>query len=418
MLLRILLLLGVFALGVLGAEDFYKLLGVKKDASERELKKAYRSLSKKFHPDKNPGDESAHNKFVAVAEAYEILIDEESRRVYDQYGHEGIKQHKQGGSPRQHHDPFDLFSRFFGGSGHFGHSGGQRQGPNMELRVAVPLRDFYNGRVTEFEVEKQAICSACEGTGSEDGHVETCDACGGRGARIQRQQLAPGLFQQMQVQCDKCNGKGKTIAHPCPVCGGSRVVREPEKHELHIEKGMPLNVRITYENEADESPDWVAGDLIVHLAETDPQYGQQDHERTDGTFFRRRGKDLFWREVLSLREAWMGDWTRNITHLDGHIVQLSRKRGEVVQPNQIEVIADEGMPVWHQELENNAGEVYGSLHVEYVVVLPDQMEKGMEKDFWGVWEKYRKKSGKVLDEEWGRPKEPIVMPSADEHDEL
>jgi DnaJ-related protein SCJ1 len=155
----------------------------------------------------------------------------------------------------------------------------------------------------------------------------------------------------------------------------------------------------------------------VHLAETDPQHGQQDHERTDGTFFRRRGKDLFWREVLSLREAWMGDWTRNITHLDGHVVQLSRKRGEVVQPNQIEVIADEGMPVWHQELENSAGEVYGSLHVEYVVVLPDQMEKGMEKDFWGVWEKYRKKTGKVLDEELGRPKEPIIMPGAD-HDEL
>ena len=364
------------------------------------------------------GDDSAHEKFVAVAEAYEVLIDEESRRIYDQYGHEGIKQHKQGGSPRQHHDPFDLFSRFFGGSGHFGHGGGQRQGPNMELRVAVPLRDFYNGRVTEFEVEKQAICSACEGTGSEDGHVDTCDACGGRGARIQRQQLAPGLFQQMQVQCDKCGGQGKTIAHPCPVCHGSRVVRETEKHELTIEKGMPHGIRITYENEADESPDWIAGDLVVHLVETDPAYGQQDHERTDGTFFRRRGKDLFWREVLSLREAWMGDWTRNITHLDGHIVQLSRKRGQVVQPGQVDIIADEGMPVWHQQLENNAGEVYGSLHVEYVVVLPDQMEKGMEKDFWGVWEKYRKKSGKVLDEEWGRPKEPIVMPGKEEHDEL
>jgi DnaJ-related protein SCJ1 len=196
-------------------------------------------------------------------------------------------------------------------------------------------------------------------------------------------------------------------------------VREPEKHELHIEKGMPQGIRVTYENEADESPDWVAGDLIVHLVETEPAFGQQDHERTDGTFFRRRGRDLFWREVLSLREAWMGAWTRNITHLDGHIVQLSRKRGQVVQPGEVEIIADEGMPVWHQQLENNAGEVFGSLHVEYVVVLPDQMEKGMEKEFWGVWEKYRKKAGKVLDEEWGRPKEPIVMPgSEEEHDEL
>lgn len=285
----------------------------------------------------------------------------------------------------------------------------------MEVRVAVPLRDFYNGRKTEFTVEKQAICSSCEGSGSADGHVETCDLCGGRGVRIVRQQLAPGLFQQVQTHCEKCGGKGKMIKHPCPVCGGSRVVREPETHELHIEKGMPQGVRITYENEADESPDWVAGDLIVHLVETEPRLGQEDHERTDGTFFRRRGKDLFWREVLSLREAWMGDWRRNITHLDGHIVQLSRKRGEVVQPNHVEVIENEGMPVWHQLLENNAEEQYGALHVEYVVVLPDQMEKSMEKDFWNMWEKYRKKSGVVLDKEWGRPEGPIKMP---EHDEL
>jgi DnaJ-related protein SCJ1 len=288
----------------------------------------------------------------------------------------------------------------------------------MEVRVAVPLRDFYNGRKTEFTVEKQAVCSACEGTGSEDGHVEECDMCGGRGIVIKRHQLAPGMFQQVQAHCDKCGGQGKTIKHPCPVCSGSRVIREPETHELQIEKGMPLGVRVTYDNEADESPDWVAGDLIVHLAEAEPSPGQQDHERTDGTFFRRRGNDLYWREVLSLREAWMGDWTRNITHLDGHIVKLSRKRGEVVQPHAVEIVHEEGMPVWHQHLENNAGEQWGDLHVEYVVVLPDMMEKGMEKEFWATWEKWRKKRGKVLDKEWGRPEEPIVMPKDDDHDEL
>jgi DnaJ-related protein SCJ1 len=364
------------------------------------------------------GDESANQKFVQVAEAYEILIDGETRKIYDQYGHDGIDQHKRGGGPRQQNDPFDLFSRFFGGSGHFGHHGGERRGPNMEVRVAIPLRDFYNGRKTEFTIEKQAICSACEGSGSEDGHVETCDTCGGRGVRIQRQQLAPGLFQQVQVHCDKCGGKGKTIKRPCPVCSGSRVVRESETHELEIEKGMPRGIRITYENEADESPDYVAGDLLVHLVESDAVAGDQDHERTDGTFFRRRGKDLFWREVLSLREAWMGDWTRNVTHLDGHVVQLSRKRGEVVQPNTVEVLKDEGMPVWHNELENNEGLQHGNLHVEYVVVLPDQMEKAMEKDFWGVWDKYRKKNGVQLDKALDRPGGPLKMPDAAGHDEL
>ncbi|KAF1942441.1 DnaJ protein-like protein [Clathrospora elynae] len=424
MLLRIALFFVVacLALLVIGAEDYYKLLGLKKDASEREIKKAYRTLSKKYHPDKNHGSDTAAQKFVEVASAYEVLSDKETRKIYDQYGHDGIQQHKQGGGggSRQQNDPFDLFSRFFGGSGHFGHHGGERRGPNMEVRVAVPLRDFYNGRKTEFTIEKQAICSACEGTGSEDGHVETCDTCGGRGVRIQRQQLAPGLFQQVQMHCDACQGKGKTIKHPCPVCSGSRVIRESETHVLEIEKGMPKGVRITYENEADESPDYVAGDLVVHLAESEPALGQLEHERTDGTFFRRRGKDLFWREVLSLREAWMGDWTRNITHLDGHIVQLSRPRGSVVQPHAVEIVKDEGMPIWHQQLENNEGLQFGDLHVEYVVVLPDIMEKSMEKEFWSVWEKYRKKKGVQIDGHLGRPEGAIKMPTPDEegHDEL
>lgn len=287
----------------------------------------------------------------------------------------------------------------------------------MEVRVSIPLRDFYNGRKTEFTIEKQAICSACEGSGSADGEVHTCDLCNGRGIRVVRQQLAPGLFQQMQTQCDKCGGKGKTIKNACPVCHGSRVVREPETHELDVERGMPLGVRITYENEADESPDWVAGDLIVHLVESEPKQGSAEWEKTDGTFFRRRGKDLFWREVLSLREAWMGDWTRNITHLDGHVVQLSRKRGQVVQPNTVEVVEGEGMPVWHQQLPEGSEDVFGNLHVEYVVVLPDQMEKGMEKEFWSVWEKWRGKKGVQLDKENKRPEGPIQMPGG-EHDEL
>ncbi|KAF2808051.1 mitochondrial protein import protein MAS5 [Mytilinidion resinicola] len=405
MLLRLALLLVCLLPVVLCAEDFYKLLGIEKIASEREIKKAYRRLSKQYHPDKNPGDSSAHDKFVAVADAYEVLVDEEQRRIYDQYGHEGIEQHKRGGGrPGQHHDPFDLFSRFFGGSGHFGHQHAERRGPNMEVRISMPLRDFYNGKSTQFTIEKQAICSECEGTGSADGEVETCNVCGGRGLVIRRQQLAPGLFQQVQSMCDACGGRGQKIKHPCPVCGGSKVVREPETHELNIEKGMPKGVRLTYDNEADESPDWVAGDLIVHLHEQPAELGTEEADKTDGTWFRRRGHDLFWREVLSLREAWMGDWTRNLTHLDGHIVQVSRKRGEVVQPNTVEVVKNEGMPIWHQELPDGVEEAFGSLHVEYVVVLPDQMEKSMEKEFWAVWEKGRKKKGKIdLHKDSGRP---------------
>ncbi|EEH49150.1 uncharacterized protein PADG_05229 [Paracoccidioides brasiliensis Pb18] len=388
---------------VLGAEDYYKILGLDRKASERDIKRAYRTLSKKFHPDKNPGNDSAHQKFVDIAEAYDVLSTSSTRKIYDQYGHEGLQQHKQGGGQR--HDPFDLFSRFFGGGGHFGHSPGQRHGPNMEVRLAVTLKDFYNGRDAQFEIEKQQICDACEGSGSADGEVETCDQCGGRGAVIRKHMLAPGIFQQIQMQCDRCGGKGKKIRHPCPVCHGQRVVKKPVPLSATIERGMPKGTKITFENEADESPDWVAGDLIITLDERTPTTFEKEEDQTDGTFFRRKDNDLFWREVLSLREAWMGDWTRNITHLDGHIVQLSRKRGEVVQPLSIETVKGEGMPIWHggHMHDHEHGDEFGNLFVEYTVVLPDQMEKGMEKDFFALWEKWRKKHGVNLDEDSGRP---------------
>ncbi|EEH37116.1 chaperone protein dnaJ 3 [Paracoccidioides lutzii Pb01] len=387
---------------VLGAEDYYKILGLDRKASERDIKRAYRTLSKKFHPDKNPGNDSAHQKFVDIAEAYDVLSTSSTRKIYDQYGHEGLQQHKQGGGQR--HDPFDLFSRFFGGGGHFGHSPGQRHGPNMEVRLAVTLKDFYNGRDAQFEIEKQQICDACEGSGSADGEVETCDQCGGRGAVIKKHMLAPGIFQQIQMQCDQCGGKGKKIRHPCPVCHGQRVVKKSVPLSAMIERGMPKGSKITFENEADESPDWVAGDLIITLDERTPTTFEKE-DRTDGMFFRRKDNDLFWREVLSLREAWMGDWTRNITHLDGHIVQLSRKRGEVVQPFAVETVKGEGMPIWHggHMHDHEHSDEFGNLFVEYTVVLPDQMEKGMEKDFFALWEKWRKKNGVNLDEDSGRP---------------
>ena len=352
------------------------------------------------------GNDSAHEKFVQIADAYDALSEPETRRIYDKYGHDGVAQHRQGSSGGRSHDPFDLFSRFFGGSGHSGRGGGQRRGPDMEVRVSVPLRDFYTGQEHEFSIEKQHICEECEGSGSADGQVERCSQCGGKGAVVQRHMLAPGIFQQVQVECDHCGGKGKTIKRPCHVCGGSRVVRKVATHTLNLEKGMPRGAKIVYENEADESPDWVAGDLVVIVAEKEAELGASDEERTDGTFFRRKGRDLFWKEVLSLREAWMGGWSRNLTHLDGHVVRLGRARGASVQPAAVEIVSGEGMPIWLEEMaaEGRGGEeAFGNLVVEYTVVLPDRMDKAMEKDFWALWEKWRRKSGVDLAKEAGRP---------------
>lgn len=286
----------------------------------------------------------------------------------------------------------------------------------MEVKLQLPLRDFYVGHDVEFNIEKQHICETCEGSGSADGTVETCNKCGGRGIVIQKHMIAPGMYQQMQTHCDKCGGKGKSIKKPCSVCHGQRVVRKTASQSASIEPGMAKGTRLTFENEADESPDWVAGDLIVILDEQAPALGADDEERIDGTFFRRKGKDLFWKEVLSLREAWMGEWTRNVTHLDGHVVQLSRKRGEVVQPLAVEKVRGQGMPIYHDGHlhEQHEGEEYGDLLVEYTVILPDQMESGMEKDFHALWQKWRRKNGVDLLKDSGRP----APPETDYKDEL
>ena len=271
------------------------------------------------------------------------------------------------------------------------------------MRVQIPLRDFYNGIKTEFSLEKQEICSECEGTGARDKHTDTCTQCNGGGVVIKKQMLAPGIYQQMQVHCDKCGGKGKVIKHKCKVCDGNRVVRKVNQFTLDVERGLPVGHRIRYENDADESPDWVAGDLLVTLQEQEPRLDMNNELLVDGTFFRRRGNDLHWKEVLGLREAWMGGWTRNLTHLDGHVVQLKRDRGHVVQPGMVETVKDEGMPIWHEDGDSVYHQTqYGNLYVEYEVVLPDMMEKGMEKEFWSLWDKWRKKSGVNLDEDLGR----------------
>ena len=137
----------------------------------------------------------------------------------------------------------------------------------MEATVHIPLRDFYTGAEHEFSIEKQTICEECEGSGSADGVVDSCGGCGGRGVILQKHQLAPGIFQQVQMQCGTCGGRGTTIRHVCKVCGGGKVVKKVESFNLHVEKGMTRGERVRYENEGDESPEWVAGDLVVVVAE-------------------------------------------------------------------------------------------------------------------------------------------------------
>ncbi|KAK9461033.1 uncharacterized protein V1516DRAFT_674830 [Lipomyces oligophaga] len=349
----------VVASAVFAGADYYKILGVGKDATEKQIKSAYRQLSKKYHPDKNPGNKEAEEKFVQLAEAYEVLNDKEKRGIYDRYGEEGLKQGAGGGGPGGGagfgNDPFDLFSRFFGGGGHFR---GARRGPNMEARISVTLEQLYEGTELEFTVPVQTICETCGGSGSADGETHRCGSCGGQGMKVVRRQLAPGMFQTVKMPCDVCGGRGQVIAHACKVCGGAKIVKEMRTHTIPIEPGTPRGTRVVFENEADESPEWEAGDLYVEVEEL-----QESSKGRHG--YRRRGADLFRREVLSAKEALYGGWRRDVVFVDGKTnVTLSRKSGESVQAGEREVIRNKGMPRFRE-----AGK-HGDLVIEYVVIMP------------------------------------------------
>lgn len=334
----------LYALAVVVAGDLYEVLGVSKKATDREIKKAYRALSRQYHPDKNPGNEDAHNKFIEIGNAYEVLSDKEQRAKYDRYGEAGLK-------GQHHQDPMDIFSHFFGG-GFGGFNRGRPRGPDATTEMYVSLSDIYKGRVIEINVDLQGICDECDGSGSADGKTDTCPKCRGQGSILTEHQIAPGIVQRLQYPCDKCNGKGSVIAHPCKQCKGSRVMRERRPYNVFIDAGAPRSWNYVLEGEADQSPDWEAGNLIVHLTQS-----PQDHFG-----YRRRGVNLFRKEMLSSKQAQNGGWQREITRLDlDSTITLSRKKGVSVQNGEIEVIEDEGMPI-----QNGSG--HGKLYIEYVVI--------------------------------------------------
>lgn len=344
---------------VLAGKDYYKVLGVPKDANEKDIKTAYRNLSKKFHPDKNPNDEDAHQMFIEVGEAYEVLSDEEKRSTYDRYGEEGLKNGggNGGGGGGGQGGGFDPFAQFFGFGGQ-ARQPGKPMGRNSEVSIEISLKEFYTGVSYSFDVVMQNICDKCDGSGSSDGKTHTCNVCDGSGVRILRQQVAPGMFSQFRTTCDKCSGRGQIFKHKCTKCSGNRVVREKRKFDFSIPAGTPRNHVEIFKGEGDHSPDYHSGDLLVHIKE------RGDHSLG----YRRRFNNLYRTEAISLKEALLGGWERKLKALDSdENIVLKRKKGESVYNGEVEVFKGKGMPILDD------GEVYehGDLIIDYVIINPN-----------------------------------------------
>lgn len=335
------------------AADLYKVLQVSRSATDQEIRKAYKRLSKKYHPDKNqsPG---AEEKFVEVAHAYEVLSDSTKRQIYDRHGEEGLKAHE--GGQGHHANPFDVFSSFFGGRPADDQA---RRGPSSLSEFEVTLADMYKGSSIEFMVKKKILCDHCRGSGAASTHdIHTCPTCSGAGVRLMKQQIFPGMFAQTQVTCNDCGGRGKIIKKVCPHCQGVKILDHTAHFTLEVEKGCPEGHEVVFEGEADESPDWEPGDVVLRV-----------RSRKDQGGFRRKESSLYWTETVGVDEALLG-FEHKLTHLDGRNITLSRKG--VTQPGFVDVIKGEGMPVFGTDL-------HGDLYVEYKVVLPLQLSPKMRR---------------------------------------
>jgi len=278
--------------------DYYEVLGVERGASDEELKKAYRRCAMKYHPDRNPGDASAEAAFKECKEAYEVLSDPSRRRAYDAHGHAAFEQGMGGGGPAPDmNDIFgDIFGTIFGGGG----GRGARRGADIGYVMELDLEEAVAGVEKRIEIPTLTECKGCNGSGSEDGKVQACGTCHGRGqVRFQR-----GIFT-MQQTCPDCGGRGQTIRNPCKQCHGAGRIEDEKILSVKIPAGVDNGDRIRLTGEGEAGPPGTPpGDLYVEVR-------VREHE-----IFRRDGDDLHCEIPIRISQAALGD-TVTVPTLDG-----------------------------------------------------------------------------------------------------
>jgi molecular chaperone DnaJ len=282
--------------------DYYEILGVTREASDEEIKKAYRKLAVKFHPDKNPGNKAAEESFKELGEAYEALSDQQKRAAYDQYGHAAFDARQRANRGAGFHDPFDIFREVFGGGGGGGSifdnifgaqdPSGPQRGDDLRYNLEITLEEAALGCEKEISVTKLDKCETCDGTGAEAGSkLKICATCGGRGQVL----TSRGIFSIAQT-CPHCKGQGRLLEKPCKACHGEGKRQRTSKIPLRIPAGVEGGTRLRSQGNGEAGfRGGPAGDLYVFL-------GVKHHE-----VFARDGDDLVCEIPISFVQAALGD---------------------------------------------------------------------------------------------------------------
>lgn len=348
--------------------DYYEVLGVSKSATKDELKKAYRKLAIQYHPDKNPGDKAAEEKFKEAAEAYEVLSDDEKRRKYDQFGHAGL-----GGAGGSGFSGFgdindifehfgDIFGSAFGGSGFGGFSSRGRsqqvrKGSNLRVKVHLNLQEVVQGVEKKLKVKKKVACSTCNGSGAANAQaVQTCTTCKGTGYVVQVVNSILGRMQQ-QSPCPTCGGEGKTITQKCTSCYGEGIVDGEETISVKIPAGVGEGMQMNVAGKGNAPRrGGVNGDLIVVITEEKHPNLQRD------------GNDLIYELPISFPDAVMGA-TVEVPTVEGAV---KIKIDEGTQPGKVLRLRGKGIP-------DVNGYGRGDLLVHIQVFVPKNITKDERK---------------------------------------
>lgn len=360
------------------SKDYYKTLGVSKSASKDEIKKAYKKLAKKYHPDKftdNSKKKEAEEKFKKINEAASVLADEKKRQQYDQYGtadpmdFSGYDFSNMGGFGGQSFggDFGDIFDMFFGGGGSpFGFSESSRsrtyRGSDLRFDLSISLEDVSEGVEKTIAIPKLVKCDTCKGSGAKDSSsVKTCHTCHGSGRVTRQRRTAFGIFQSASA-CPSCHGEGKVISDPCPKCNGEGRVKKNTKLKIKIPAGVEEGMRLRVPGEGEDGPrEGPAGDLyvVVHIKPHD--------------IFERHGSDIYMEIPISFTQAALGD-TVDVPTLDD---KVKVKIPSGTQSHTIFKVKGKGLP-----RINGYGK--GNLNVRVIIEVPTKLtskQKKLLKDF-------------------------------------